>query len=85
MEGDHMRIYKGRIYHKDLEWLEQKHNIVLGWLTEYYFVQTGEWVSGSRPVGSYQICNHAGDILPEYEHMQFSRSRDNTFYLETFD
>lgn len=79
------RIYRGRIYHKDLEWLEQKHDIVLGWLTTYYFVQTGEWVSGSRHVGSYQMCNLAGYTLPKYEHMQFSRSRDNKFYLETYD
>jgi hypothetical protein len=79
------RIYSGRIYHKDLEWLEQEHGIVLGWLTTYYFLQTGEWVRGSKHVGSYQICNTAGRVLHKYEHMQFSRSRDNKFYLETYD
>ena len=77
------RVYKGRIYHKDVDWLNNK-GIEVHWLHTYYFIQTGEWIANSKPIGSYQICMHNGEVIEKYEDCQFSRSRDNTFYLETY-
>lgn len=77
------RIYKGRIYHEDVTWLT-KHGIEVNWHTLHYFIQTGEWEANSKTIGSYMICEHTGELIPEYEDCQFSRSRDNTFYLETY-
>lgn len=47
------------------------------------FVQTGEWVSGTRTVGSYALCDCYGEVIDEFEHLQFSRTMDNRFYLES--
>lgn len=78
-----MRKYTGRIFSEDIDWLNKK-GFKLDWLKTYHFVQTGEWVSNGKPIGSYQMCDLKGEVIPEYEDCQFSRSRGNTFYLESY-
>lgn len=75
-----MRMYTGIIRpydHTDAEYMQ---GVDLG--TAHRFTQSGQWVAGSRVIGSYQLCDANGDPLEEFEHLQFSRSRRNEFYLE---
>lgn len=74
--------YKGSIYSKDLQDYGKKYNLP----EKALFVVNGFWIGyGNREISSYVICNENGDALPEYEHIQFSRDKKNTFYIETID
>lgn len=78
-----MRKYRGLISLSDTVFMKE-HGLKANPLHYYYFIQTGEWVDGKRTIGSYQICDVNGALIPEYEECQFSRSRNNLFYLETY-
>lgn len=73
------RIYKGMIYGTG----DEKYLEGINLYDFHLFVQTGEWASGSRTIGSYQMCDCNGEVIEEHEHLQFSRTRENMFYLES--
>lgn len=74
------RIYKGMIYH------EAPHAAYLKGLNTYdfhFFTVSGFWTAGNREIASYNLCDANGEPLPEYKHIQFSRSRENMFFIES--
>lgn len=78
-------IYKGYIrFTSDTEYDECKKAGIdcLGLLR---FRNNGFWVAGSRRINSYVICDKNGDDIPEFEHIQFSKSRTNIFYIESIN
>jgi len=75
-----MRIYTGYIHEIDGD---SKYMTGIDLTKAHKFAQVGEWVAGSRAIGSYMLCDDHGDILEEFADLQFSRSRRNGFYLET--
>lgn len=77
------RVYQGKIVNEDIEYLND-HGHDVKWNTLYYFTQIGENV-GARTYGVYALCNSQGEVEPETERYQFSRSRHNQFWIEAID
>jgi len=77
------RVYKGRIINGDVDYFTD-HGYNIKWNTLYYFTQTGE-VVGARTYGVYRLCDHRGNVKPEYERFQFERSRGNHFWISAID
>ena len=73
------KIYRGWIMVAD----DEKYFTGINTNDDQLFVQTGEWASGNRTIGSYQLCDCHGEVIEEFEHLQFSRTRDNRFFLES--
>lgn len=81
-----IRIYHGRIASDDIDTINKRFGADrFNWLTTYDFLHTGEWIQNGKPVGSYQLCGLDGEVIEEFEDMQFSRTRDGIFYLECMD
>lgn len=78
------RVYKGRIINGDIDYLNDHDGHHFKWNTFYYFTQVGENV-GARTYGVYNLCDSHGEVKPEYERYQFSRSRGNHFWIEAID
>ena len=49
---------------------------------KHLFSITGFWTAGSREISSYQLCDKNGDTIEALAHLQFSRDKNNRFYLE---
>ena len=74
------RIYRGMIYGTDGD---EKYLEGINLNDDHLFIQNGYWVASNRTVGSYQLCDCYGQAIEEFEHLQFSRTRENMFYLES--
>lgn len=83
---DGYEIHKPRTYTGMIQNAEKDAEYLTGIDTKkpQTFVQNGNWIAyGNREIGSYQICDEDGQEIEAYEHLQFSRTRDNRFFLET--
>ena len=50
----------------------------------HYFKLIGFWIGNkNQRVGSYVLSDENGKALEGLEYLQFSRTRDNEFYLES--
>lgn len=50
----------------------------------HYFRMVGFWIDGNnRKVGSYVLSDDKGNEIEGLKYLQFSRSRNNEFYLES--
>lgn len=70
---------KGRIFEGDLKEYGSKYNLPE---SEAVFVQTGFWQNGSRKQASYELESRyaTADVI-----IQFSRNKNNIFFIETID
>lgn len=76
------RIYKGFIFsdENDKNYLQ---GIDLN--KSHLFYINGFWTSSNGKTSSYKLCDTNGEDLPEFEHLQFSRNKNNVFFLESVD
>ena len=52
----------------------------------HYFKLIGFWFGAkNQRIGSYVLCDKAGEPIKGLTHLQFSRTRENEFYLESVD
>ena len=53
---------------------------------KHRFLLCGYWIAyGNRHVSSYVLCDDDGEFLEGFDHLQFTRKRNNIFLLETVD
>jgi hypothetical protein len=77
------RIYTGFIYIDCLYREDEKYLQGINTDEKQHFVITGFWTANGKPFSSYQLTDANGEILTDFEHLQFSRDRHGIFYLET--
>lgn len=73
------RIYRGKIYETEAD---KPYLADIDTKQDHIFSISGAWVSNSKTISSYQLCDANGEALPEFENLQFSRTRNNIFLLE---
>lgn len=75
LEG--LRKYKGTISKSDLEDYAEKYDLPSG---EVQMVKNGEWVGyGGQKIGAWVFADGS------HANLQFTKSKDGKFYLETID